>query len=67
MTGVNRMGVSGTSPTVAITVTGLTTNQSDDKLILNNARISWSCIVPTTAYDPNATTGPYATGQACSQ
>ena len=63
--GVQRLSIYGTDPTVAITLRGVTTNQSAGKVVLNSPKISWSCIVPLGSFDPNATSGPYATGQAC--
>lgn len=63
--GVQKMLSPGTTPSVQVTLRGVTTNRSDVKTNVALAQISWSCIVPTYAYDPNATSGPFATGQAC--
>lgn len=64
--GVNVMRISGIDPTVTITLRDITMNQSDaGTKILSRALLSWSCIVSFEQYDPNATSGPYATGQAC--
>lgn len=63
--GVNRLQISGVDPTIAITMKGVTTNGSDAKIILSATQIAWSCVVPVGAYDPNATSGPFATGEAC--
>lgn len=63
----NTMRISGIDPTMTITLRGVAANQTSDggKIVLNTAKISWSCIVPVGAYDPNATSGPYVTGEAC--
>ena len=64
--GVSVMGVSGASPAMTITLRNITTDgTSGVKVLLNAPQISWSCIVPLTGYDPNATSGPYVTGEAC--
>ncbi len=63
--GVQRLNIYGVNPTIAVTLRGVTTNQSANKIVLSSPTISWSCVVPLGAYDPNATSGPYATGQAC--
>ncbi|MGC9968664.1 MAG: hypothetical protein ABSC29_02955 [Minisyncoccia bacterium] len=63
--GVNRMQMSGIDPKITITIHKLTTDQSDARIMLNAAQITWHCVVPVGAYDPNATSGPFATGEAC--
>ena len=63
--GVNRMQMSGIDPKITITIRGFVTDKSDAKILLNAAQIAWSCVVPVGVYDPNATSGPFATGQAC--
>jgi len=71
--GVDRMFVLGTSPTMSITLRGVTTNEADNangasgdvKIVMANPNITWSCAVSTASYDPNATSGVYTTGQAC--
>jgi len=65
--GVHKMSVYGVDPTVTVTLREVSTNQNVTRVVLNSAKISWSCIVPIGAYDPNATSGPYVTGQACQQ
>lgn len=65
--GVQRLSVIGVDPTVSVAVRHVDTAQTSAKIVVNSANISWSCIVPVGAYDPNATTGPYATGRVCSQ
>ncbi len=65
--GVRKLGIYGVDPTVTVTLRQVTTNQNLNRVVLDSAKISWSCIVPLGAYDPNATSGPYATGQACRQ
>lgn len=63
--GVQRLNITGVNPTISIALRQVTTNQTLNRTVVNNADISWSCVVPVGAYDPNATSGPYATGQAC--
>ena len=63
--GVQRRGVAGTNPAVKITLQGVTADQSDVKVALRATTISWTCIIPKEAYNPNATSSAYATGQAC--
>lgn len=63
--GVRRMSIYGVDPTVTVTLREVSLNQNLNRIVLNSAKISWTCIVPIGAYDPNATTGPYATGEAC--
>lgn len=64
--GVSVMGVAGASPAMTITLRDITTDGASGVKVSQNApKISWSCIVPLTGYDPNATSGPYATGEAC--
>jgi hypothetical protein len=71
--GVDRMFVLGTSPTVSITLHSVTTNEAGGgggdgggvKTVMASPNITWSCSVSTASYDPNATSGVYATGQAC--
>ncbi|MEK7508216.1 MAG: hypothetical protein AAB602_04025 [Patescibacteria group bacterium] len=63
--GVHRLSIYGVNPIVDITLRKITIDKSANKIILSIPKISWSCIVPIGAYNPNATSGPYATGQAC--
>jgi hypothetical protein len=67
--GVHRLSILGTDPAVTITLRGVTTSQgtSGGKTVIASNQISWSCIVPLGGYDPNATSGPFITGQACQQ
>ena len=65
--GVQKLHIYGVNPTITITARNVTTDPGLNRTVLNAAKISWSCIVPLGTYDPNATSGPYATGQACSQ
>lgn len=65
--GVRKLSIYGVDPTITVTLRGVTTNQNLNRIVLGAAKISWSCIVPLGAYDPYATTGPFATGQACRQ
>ncbi|HEX4104273.1 MAG TPA: hypothetical protein VHZ04_02220 [Candidatus Paceibacterota bacterium] len=63
--GVHTVSITGVNPAVTITLQTVSTNPSDAKTILGQAQISWSCEVPTTSYDPNATSGALASGLAC--
>jgi hypothetical protein len=64
--GVQRLQIDGVDPTVTLTVRGVASNQNMNKTVLNSATISWSCVnAPVGGYDPNATSGPYATGRVC--
>ncbi len=65
MLGVRKMLVSSTTPRVALTLTGVTTDPANVETILEGAAISWSCDVMIGGYDPNATSGPIATGRVC--
>jgi hypothetical protein len=65
--GVHKLGIYGVDPTVVVTLREVSTSQNLNRVVLNSAKLSWSCIVALGAYDPNATSGPYATGQACRQ
>jgi hypothetical protein len=56
--GVHRLGIYGVNPTIAITLRQVTIDKTQNKVVLDAAKISWSCIVPLGAYDPNATSGP---------
>jgi hypothetical protein len=65
--GVQKLHIYGVDPSITITARNVTTDPNLNRTVLNAAEISWSCINPIGTYDPNATSGPYATGQACSQ
>jgi hypothetical protein len=66
--GVQRMQISGVNPAITISVRGVTSDQNLNRTVLHGATISWSCVtVPVGSYNPNATSGPYATGQVCEQ
>ena len=66
--GVEKLHVDGLDPDITITVRQVITDSNSNKSVLNSAEISWSCVtVPIGSYDPNATSGPYASGQACLQ
>ncbi len=62
---VQKIRSNGLDPNINITLRGVTLDHSDVKLTLNSPKLSWMCIVPTSAFDPNATSGPFMTGQAC--
>lgn len=62
--GVSILAVDGTNPTINVTLEGMTVNDGiPTKLI--SSQISWSCVVPTTGYDPYATSSAFLSGQAC--
>jgi hypothetical protein len=63
--GVHKMSMQGINPTVTISVRSVATDRSDVKTILNSPVVSWTCIVAIAGFDPYATNGPFATGQAC--
>jgi len=55
MLGVHKMSVTGLDPAVTVTLRQATLSQPDIKTIFTTPQITWSCILPTTGYDPNAT------------
>ncbi len=63
--GVSVMGIPDATPTINVVLKNVAADQASGAALANNIALSWSCIVPPTGYDPNATSGPYATGQAC--
>jgi hypothetical protein len=63
--GVQRMIMSGTSPTIKITLHNVITDRANMPIVIASPEIAWSCTVALTAWDPNATDSPYATGQVC--
>ncbi len=63
--GVRKMLISGTNPDVSVTLRGITTDRSDVKTKIMSPTIAWTCVVVIGGYDPNATSGPFATGNAC--
>lgn len=65
--GVHKLGIYGVDPTITVTLRKVVTNPSANKVVLSSPVLSWSCIVPLGAYDPNNPTGAYATGRACQQ
>lgn len=66
--GVQRLQIGGVDPAITITVRKVVFNQNLNRTVLNSASISWSCVVvPIGGYNPNATSGPYASGRGCSQ
>jgi hypothetical protein len=52
--GVSKMLMSNTSPSITLTLTGLTTSRPSLKTILSNPTVAWSCDVALGTYDPNA-------------
>ena len=65
LVGVDAMSMEHTTPTFSISLAAVATNRTDAAITLTNAALQWSCVVTFQAYDPNATSGPLATGQAC--
>lgn len=63
--GVHKILISGTRPTITLAVRGVNTAEKDIKTVLGGAQISWSCVVTNTPYNPNATSGAFAAGDAC--
>lgn len=63
--GVNILQVNGTTPTVTVVLRGVTLSDSAVTTQIVSSQISWSCVVPTAAYDPYATSSPFLSGQAC--
>jgi hypothetical protein len=63
--GVDRMLMSNTTPSITVSLQSATTDRSEIKVNLDSPTITWSCTVSPTGYDPEATSGPMATGQAC--
>jgi len=63
--GVRKIRSIGNDPDLKISLRDITTDPGDVKTVFNFPQLHWACIMPTTAYDPNATSGPFATGQAC--
>lgn len=62
--GVQRMLMPDVKPTVTVTVRSVTTDHSL-KAVLRAPVITWSCVVALGGYNPNATSDPFATGEAC--
>lgn len=65
MVGVRKMILANQDPIIKITLTDVSPDNSDAKVSISSPQIVWTCIATTAAYDPNATSGPYATGQVC--
>jgi hypothetical protein len=63
--GVHKMLIVGNDPMIKIALRGVTTDSADVRTLFLGAEIHWSCIVTNIPFDPNATTGPFATGEAC--
>jgi hypothetical protein len=63
--GADPMSIQGVNPTLTITLSGIATDPVVSKLAMGAAQISWSCVVPVGGYDPNATSGAFAAGNAC--
>lgn len=63
--GAQTMNISSVDPSMTITLSAITADPDNGKIMLKAAKIGWSCVVPVGAYDPNATSGPFATGEAC--
>ena len=65
--GVRKMSVSGINPSITITLRGVGLTDATIKKELQSPSITWTCVTPTGAYDPNSLTDAFATGQACTQ
>ncbi len=63
--GAHPLSVQSTTPTLSVTLKGVTISAPDVQTVLNSASISWSCTVTFAIYDPNATSGALVSGQAC--
>ncbi len=63
--GTHTMSIAGVNPTVTVKLRGITTNRDDSNIVLNDAQLSWSCVVTFQVYDPNATSGALVAGDAC--
>ena len=63
--GVHRLSIADTSPSFTITLAGMTTDRTDFAAQPGTPAISWSCAVSSAFYDPNATSGVFASGEAC--
>lgn len=63
--GVHKLSIVGVNPTITITLDSVTTDRSDILMRLGTPHISWGCIVALSYDNPNATSGPFATGEAC--
>jgi hypothetical protein len=62
--GVSILAVDGTSPTISVTLRDVTVDDGIDTKFIS-PEISWTCIMPTTGYDPYATSSAFLSGQAC--
>jgi hypothetical protein len=63
--GVDTMSIQGVNPSMTVTLRGITTNRTDSNAVINGAQLAWSCVVSFVSYDPNATSGAVADGDAC--
>lgn len=64
--GVSKINaLDGINPAIHVAIRGVTTNQADTKTILRSATFTWTCVIPTTSYDPNATSGIFMSGEVC--
>lgn len=62
--GVHTMSIQDVNPTLTISLRNVQ-NDHDSQTVVNGATLTWSCIVSFAIYDPNATSGAIASGQAC--
>ena len=63
--GAHPLSINGTEPSLSVTLSGFTTDRTDIDITPGIPSISWYCVVATSYYNPNATSGPYAAGDAC--
>lgn len=63
--GARFLYLSGVNPLVRVVLKGVTLDQADIKPSIRQSEITWTCVIPTEAYNPNATSGIFATGVAC--
>ena len=65
MVGVSKLNIAGVNPAITVIVRSVTTDSADVGVVLRQSQISWTCITPTEAYNPLATSSIFMTGQAC--
>ena len=63
--GVHRLSILDNDPRVTLTLRAVTLDKNAVPVALGSSEIHWTCVVTLAAYDPNATSGPYASGEAC--
>lgn len=63
--GVTVLSIPGNKPVIKVVLRGVTVDQTDVKTTLRQPEISWTCTVPTEAYNPYATSSVFMTGEVC--